>query len=202
MKKRYIASTILLSLIPILTTLLIIGLLDTEINYKTQITLSIILSLLSIIVTSKLYLSKSLSKYNISQFISITTIIILLFNIYNINKDYDYIQNIITGKYIYTNNSLYVLKNTKYRSITDLKTKTIGILEQNNKNSEELLTKKYNKINYITYTSKEKMINDLKNGKIQAILLSENDTNILKNTSNKIIKETRSIFETKIKSNI
>ena len=43
MKKRYIASTILLSLIPILTTILIIGLLDTEINYKTQITLSILL---------------------------------------------------------------------------------------------------------------------------------------------------------------
>lgn len=201
MKQKYISSTILISLIPILTFILLIGQNKTSINNNiTIITLTIILISLSIIL--KLYLSKKETNYNISQFITITINILLIFSIYNINKQYDYLSNTINNKYIYTKNNLLVLKNTKYHSISSLNNKTIGILSSNYNNSKNLLNYKNKKLKYKTYNSKEKMINDLKNGEIQSILLNENDINILKNKSHKILKETRSIYETKIKSNI
>jgi hypothetical protein len=46
------------------------------------------------------------------------------------------------------------------------------------------------------------MIEALYNGEVQSILLNENETKILKNNSNKIIKDTRTIYEIKIKSEI
>ena len=46
------------------------------------------------------------------------------------------------------------------------------------------------------------MIKALKKGEIQAILIDENDMNILKSNKHQIIKETRSIHEIKIKSEI
>ena len=202
MKKKYIESSILIGLVPIQTLLLLYGIYNTNINYKILIpTISIIITI-SLITIIRLYLSKKISKYNISQFISLTLNILLLFNIYNINNQYDYIQNSISNKYVYNTNNLIVLKNTKYRNIKHLNKKKIGILESNYKNSKEILSQKLLKTNYISYKNKESMISALKNGEIQGILLNDNDFNILKSNKNTILKETRSIHETKIKSEI
>ena len=202
MKKKYIESSILIGLVPIQTLLLLYGIYNTNINYKILIpTISIIITI-SLITIIQLYLSKKISKYNISQFISLTLNILLLFNIYNINNQYDYIQNSISNKYVYNTNNLIVLKNTKYRNIKHLNKKKIGILESNYINSKEILSQKILKTNYISYKTKESMISALKNGEIQGILLSDNDFNILKSNKHIILKETRSIHKTKIKSEI
>lgn len=202
MKRKYIESTILISLIPILTTLLILGIYNTTINYKTTITLLLLIVITLLIITTRLYLSKKINNYNISQFITLTLNILLIFSIYNINKQYNYIENTINNKYIYSKNEVIVLKNTKYRNINELKHKKIGILETNYKNSKKLLNHKYTKINYKSYKSKEEMIKALKKGEIQAILLNDKELNILKSNTHTIIKESRSIYKTKIKSEI
>lgn len=202
MKKKYIESSILIGLVPILALLLLYGIYNTNINYKILIpTISIIITILFITII-RLYLSKKTSIYNVSQFISLTLNILLLFNIYNINNQYDYIQNSISNKYVYNTNNLIVLKNTKYRNIKHLNKKKIGILESNYINSKEILSQKLLKTNYISYKTKESMISALKNGEIQGILLSDNDFNILKSNKHIILKETRSIHKTKIKSEI
>ena len=202
MKKKYIESSILIGLVPIQTLLLLYGIYNTNINYKILIpTISIIITILFITII-QLYLSKKTSKYNVSQFISLTLNILLLFNIYNINNQYDYIQNSISNKYVYNTNNLIVLKNTKYRNIKHLNKKKIGILESNYINSKEILSQKLLKTNYISYKTKESMISALKNGEIQGILLNDNDFIILKSNKHTILKETRTIHEIKIKSEV
>ena len=105
MKKKYIESSILIGLVPILALLLLYGIYNTNINYKILIpTISIIITILFITII-QLYLSKKTSKYNVSQFISLTLNILLLFNIYNINNQYDYIQNSVSNKYVYNTNN-------------------------------------------------------------------------------------------------
>ena len=202
MKRKYIESTILISFLPILTILLLIGIYNTSIKYKTIITTSIISITLILTTIIRLYLSKKITNYNIGQFMTIAINILLIFSIYNINHQYNYLENIINNKYIYTKNDIIVLKNTKYRNINELKNKKIGILETNYQNSKKLLNERHSKIIYISYKSKEDMINALNKGEIQAILLNENELNILKSNRNSIIKETRSIYKVKIKSEI
>lgn len=202
MKKKYIESTTLIALIPILTIILIYGVYTTKINYKITIPIITIITIIELIIISKLYLSKKITNYNIGQFITLTINILLIFNIYNINNQYEYIQNAISNKYLYNKNSLIVLKNTKYRNINELKEKKIGILDTNFKSSKETLKYKLSKTSYQSFKTKESMINALKKGEIQAILIDENDMNILKSNKHQIIKETRSIQEIKIKSEI
>ena len=101
MKQKYISSTILISLIPILTFILLIGQNKTSINNNITI-ITLIIILISLSITLKLYLSKKETNYNISQFITITINILLIFSIYNINKQYDYLSNTINNNYIYT----------------------------------------------------------------------------------------------------
>lgn len=202
MKRKYIESTILISFIPILTILLLIGIYNTSIKYKTIITTSIISITIILTTIIRLYLSKKITNYNIGQFMTIAINILLIFSIYNINHQYNYLENIINNKYIYTKNDIIVLKNTKYRNINELKNKKIGILETNYQNSKKFLNERHSKIIYISYKSKEDIINALNKGEIQAILLNENELNILKSNRNSIIKETRSIYKVKIKSEI
>lgn len=200
MKKKYIQGAINILIIPLLTLILLIGISYTSTN---PIKLSIIISttiLITLTLLIKSYLSKKQNIYNISQYIAIFINIILIFGIYNINKDYQYLSNIVNNKYNYHTNSIYVLKNTKYNNNTQLSNKKIGVLSNNSNNSKEIIHKNISNINIIEYNDQTEMFNDLYEGQIQSILLNENEVKILKNNYNQIVKDTKSIYEVKIKS--
>ena len=78
---------------------------------------------------------------------------------------------------------------------------SIGVLKNNSENTISLMSNII-KADYIEYETTNEMIDDLYNGKIQSIILSNNETETLKLKSNKILKETRSIYEIKIKNEI
>lgn len=200
MINKYIKGAINITIIPILATILLLGIYKTSVDPRSNIILITIITLVVSILLAITYLSKNKNKYNIGQFIAIFINIILVFCIYTINKDYNYIQNIFSNDYNYYNNNVYVLKSTKYKSSNQLSSKKIGILKNNSDNSTPIITKSIKNIEIVEYDDKNTMIEALYNGEVQSILLNENETKILKNNSNKIIKDTRTIYEIKIKS--
>ena len=201
MNSKYIQGAINITLIPLLSILLIIGLYTSLINYIYPIIIVSILSISLTIILSICYCSKKKLTYNISQYITASINIILLFNIIFINNNYSYLENINSNKYNYLNNEIYVLKNTKYHNNNQLTSKKIGVLKNNSKNTISLMSNII-KANYIEYETTNEMLEDLYNGKIQSIILNNNETKTLKLKSNKILKETRSIYEIKIKNEI
>lgn len=197
---KYIKGAINITIIPILATILLLGIYKTSIDPKTGIMIITISTIIISIILAYTYLSKNKTKYNIGQFIAITLNIVLVFSIYNINKDYKYIENTFNNDYNYLNNNVYVLKSTKYKSSNQLSNKKMGILKNNSDNTTPIITKNIKDIELVEYQDKNTMIEALYNGEVQSILLNENETKILKNNSNKIIKDTRTIYEIKIKS--
>lgn len=197
---KYIKGAINITIIPILTTILLLGIYKTSTDPKTGITIITISTIIISIILANTYLSKNKIKYNIGQFIAMTLNIVLVFSIYNINKDYKYIENTFNNDYNYLNNNVYVLKSTKYKSSNQLSNKKMGILKNNSDNTTPIITKNIKDIELVEYQDKNTMIEALYNGEVQSILLNENETKILKNNSNKIIKDTRTIYKIKIKS--
>ena len=202
MIRKYITGAINITTIPILATLLLLGIYKTSINPKEGIIIVTITTTIVSLILSNTYLSKKEIKYNIGQFIAISINIILIFSIYNLNKNYNYIENIFSNNYHYLNNNIYVLKSTKYKSSNQLSNKKIGILKSNSNNSIPIIENSIENIEIVEYSDKNTMIEALYNGEVQSILLNENETKNLKNNSNKIIKDTRTIYEIKIKSEV
>ena len=201
MNNKYIQGALNITIIPLLTIILLIGIYNTIINYKTIIIIISIISLIVTLVLSKCYCTKKRITYNISQYIAASINIILLFNIIILNNNYSYLQNLNNNRYTYLNNEVYVLKNTKYRKNEQLTSKKIGVLKNNSKNTISLMSNII-KAEYIEYETTTEMINDLYDGKIQSIILNNHEKETLKLKSNKLIKETRSIYEVKIKHEI
>lgn len=201
MNNKYIQGAINILCIPILTILLIIGIYNIIINYKLYIILLINITTIITILLCIFYCSKKRTLYNISQYIATSINLILLFNIILLNNNYSYISNLSNNKYIYLNNSMYVLKNTKYRKFDQLASKKIGILKQNSENTV-LLMNNILKADYIEYETTNEMISALYDGQIQSIILNTNEIETLKLKSNKLLKDARSIYEIKIKNEI
>ena len=122
---KYIKGAINITIIPILATILLLGIYKTSTDPKTGIMIITISTIIISIILAYSYLSKSKTKYNIGQFIAITLSILLIFSINNINKNYKYITNILNNDYSYIKNDIYVLKNTKYRNLSNIKSKKI-----------------------------------------------------------------------------
>ena len=137
---KYIKGAINITIIPILATILLLGIYKTSTDPKTGIMIITISTIIISIILAYSYLSKSKIKYNIGQFIAITLNIILIFSIYNINKDYKYIENTFSNNYNYLKNNVYVLKSTKYKSSNQLSNKKIGILKNNSNNTTPIIT--------------------------------------------------------------
>lgn len=202
MKTKYIKGAINILSIPLLAIILIIGISTTSTNAPKNIILISSITLITTAILIRSYLSKNKSTYNISQYIAIFINILLIFSIYNLNNEYSYLSNIITNEYYYQTNNILVLKNTKYNSNNQLNNKKIGVLSNNSHNTTPIINKKISNINIIEYKNQNEMFNDLYEGQIQSIILNENEVKILKNNYNSIVKDTKSIYEIKIKSEI
>lgn len=202
MKTNYIKGAINILLIPLLVLILLIGISYTSTNANKNILVISISTLIITFILIKSYLSKKQTSYNISQYIAIFINIILIFSIYNLNNEYSYLSNIITNEYQYQTNNILVLKNTKYNNNKQLNNKKIGVLSNNIQNTSHIINKNITNIDIIEYKNQNEMFNDLYEGQIQSIVLNENEVKILKNNYNKIIKDTKTIYEIKIKSEI
>lgn len=202
MKTNYIKGAINILLIPLLALILLIGISYTSTNANKNILIISISSLIITIILIKSYLSKKQTIYNISQYIAIFINIILIFSIYSINNEYSYLSNIITNEYHYQTNNILVLKNTKYSNNKQLNNKKIGVLSNNIQNTTPIINKSITNIDIVEYKNQNEMFNDLYEGQIQSIVLNENEVKILKNNYNRIIKDTKTIYEIKIKSEI
>lgn len=176
MNKKYFLGSINIILVIMSSFLLLIG-------YNTKYIISdlkiaIIVSIITIlsILLIRSYFTKKQNIYNIIQFICFLSNIIMIYNIISINTNNNYIENIITNKYEYKIYNVYVLKNTKYDNINELKEKNIGCLNKNEKYISEYLDK-IGDYNIKTYSNIKEMEKDIEDGTIQSIIIEKNNEN-------------------------
>ncbi|MBQ8193404.1 MAG: hypothetical protein IJZ46_04985 [Bacilli bacterium] len=176
MNKKYFLGSINIILVIISSFLLLIGYNTKYIisDLKIAIIVSIITILSILIIRS--YFTKKQNIYNIIQFICFLSNIIMIYNIISINTNNNYIENIITNKYEYKIYNVYVLKNTKYDNIKELKEKNIGCLKENEKYISEYLNK-IGDYNIKTYSNIKEMEKDIEDGIIQSIIIDKNNEN-------------------------
>lgn len=199
MIKKYILASLNIYVLIITSLIYIVGLITINLYpTKTNIIISIILAILTTITIS-CYLNKNIKIYNIGIITTFIFNAITLFNIYDLNIKYEYINNIATNEYKYIEYDVYVLKkNTKYDKINKLENKNIGMLNDNSKNVCELINKETN-IKCNKYDSLEKIAEAIDQGEIQSFILSKEDIKKLNNSNLDIKKQIRSIHTTKIK---
>lgn len=176
MNKKYFLGSINIILVIMSSFLLLIGYNTKYIisDLKIAIIVSIITILSILIIRS--YFTKKQNIYNIIQFICFLSNIIMIYNIISINTNNNYIENIITNKYEYKIYNVYVLKNTKYDNIKELKEKNIGCFKENEKYISEYLNK-IGDYNIKTYSNIKEMEKDIEDGTIQSIIIEKNNEN-------------------------
>lgn len=93
---------------------------------------------------------------------------------------------------------VYVLENSSYNKLEDLKGKKVGLYQSSN--SEKAGSKLKNKVNFeiIEYTDVEKMFESLNNDEINAIIISSSVKNLLDTELNDINVKIKSIYNFKI----
>lgn len=93
---------------------------------------------------------------------------------------------------------VYVLENSSYNKLEDLKGKKVGLYQ--NSNSEKACSELKNKIDFeiIEYTDVEKMFESLNNDEINAIIISSSVKNLLDTELNDINIKIKSIYNFKI----
>lgn len=93
---------------------------------------------------------------------------------------------------------VYVLENSSYNKLEDLKGKKVGLYQSSN--SEKAGSELKNKVNFeiIEYTDVEKMFESLNNDKINAIIISSSVKNLLDTELNDINVKIKSIYNFKI----
>lgn len=194
MKRKYILGSINIILSILLYLTLLLSLLKLNIISHTIIITISIIYIIIIILSLISYLSKNKYIYNISQFISFLINLILLFNISNIESNYNYYTNIITNKYNYQEYTVYVQKkNTTYNKIDKLSNKKIATIKEDNKINDNFNNKS---IKFIECNSIIELEENLKNGNAQAIFIKNDEYNKLSEDTKEIIKP---IYNTKIK---
>lgn len=93
---------------------------------------------------------------------------------------------------------VYVLENSSYNKLEDLKGKKVGLYQSSN--SEKAGSELKNKVNFeiIEYTDVEKMFESLNNDEINAIIISSSVKNLLDTELNDINVKIKSIYNFKI----
>lgn len=195
MNKKYILGSINILLTIILYIIFILPAIKLNIISRLNTIIITILFVIILLINIKTYTSKNINKYNIFQFISFLINIVLIFNIINIQNEYNYYTNIIINKYYYDTYYLYVQKkNPKYSNINKLSNKKIGIYsnEENIKylvNENKINSEKYDKVDDLEYA--------LTNGNIQGILINKKEYDYL---SDDIKNKIKIIYKHKVKT--
>lgn len=196
MTKKYILSSVSIMLFIYLQILLILGLSFINllsIPYIILVSLTIIV--LTILILN-LYFSKKVKIYNTGVIITILLNIISINNIYNLNNEYKYIENIFHNEYKYVTYNLYVQKkNTTYNELNKLSGKKTGLLTNKN-NITYHLNQKTN-IECIKYKTIEDLAEAINNGEIQSFILNENEYQLLEKYTD-LTGKTRIIYTNKI----
>lgn len=104
------------------------------------------------------------------------------------------------SKYKLENYSVVVLKDSKYKELSDIKNKKIGYYENSTgaKESQEHINKKV-KVNYESYKSTDTLISDLLENKVDAILLEDSIKNIMSEEMGDFEKSIKVIYTFTIK---
>lgn len=200
MVKKYILSSISIMLLIYLQLLLIFGISYIELLPKTKIILLSITSIILVIISLKLYFGKTAKIYNIGVILTILLNIVTINYISNLNKEYNYLENIITNDYKYVNYNIYVQKkNTTYSDISKLSGKKIGVLT-NKENISIHLNNKTN-IECIKYKNIEEINTAISKGEIQSFIISDQEKELLKQCP-ELNNKTRIIYQNKIKDTI
>lgn len=187
MTKKYILASISIWILLIFSILYVYGIKLTTFQ-NAIIPIIILISFLVLSIT--LYLSKRNITYNLGIIITFIINISLLYNILNINSNYNYLNNLITDEFKYTNYNIYVLKATpKYNNLEKLKEKKIGVYHNNYENTCKIVNSKV-KIQCVEYMNVFSLERALKNGEIQSIIISPSIEKELPN-KNKLRKITK-----------
>ncbi len=199
MKQKYILEALNICVLSVSLIFLITCIINIDLLNATQLVFLILGSLLAIIFSVSSYLSRKMLRYNIGVIFTIIINIIAIYNIYEINNDYSYIENLVSPKYSYKDYYVYVKKNTKYNSLEKIKNKKIGVLEKNKNNVLSYIRTKTD-VDYVEYSNREELIESFNNNEIQAIVIS-------KQTLNELEKEEKTsnyhkIYSSKIKESI
>ena len=196
MTKKYILSSISIMSFIYLQILLLLGLsLINLLSFPYIILISLTTIIMTILIL-KLYFSKKVKIYNLGVILTLILNIISIYNIYNLNNEYKYIENIINKEYKYVTYNVYVQKkNTIYNELEKLSGKKIGLLTNKN-NINYHLNQKTN-IECIKYKTVEELANAIDNGEIQSFILSENEYQLLEKYTN-LTNKTRIIYTNKI----
>lgn len=198
MTKKYILGSLNIYLFIILTIIHIIGIFTIDIYNQTTKIFIIILSITVCLISYICYINKKNIIYNSGILLTIILNITTLYNINILNNNYDYLNNIITNEYSYKTYNVYVQKkNTTYNEIEKLTNKKIGTLKSNSDNICLFITQTIN-IECIKYNNLTELEEAIQTGEIQSFILEERIYNNIDNNL-EIKKQTRSIYETKIK---
>jgi len=196
--KKYILSSLSISLNIIFTILLTIGLIEIKPYSNIKIFFIILLIITSIILSIITYLNKNIKIYNAGIFITLLLNIILVYNVIDLNIKYDYIRNLHNQDYEYVTYNIYVQKkNVYYSNIDKLDGKKIGTLS----NKDNICPYLNNVINIKcqNYQNADELQYAIENGEIQSIILTEEEYSNLSNDSNNLETKIRNIYSTKIK---
>ena len=124
------------------------------------------------------YLSKKVILYNVGQFVCLIINIVLCYQVYITNNNYEFISNFITDKYVYNDYAVFVKKKTTtYSDIKKLNGKKIGLLSDNSENVRVFIEGLIN-IDFITYESLADIYDALDSGEIQSFIINVDDYEI------------------------
>ena len=200
MAKKYLLQSLNICLMVVLMILLLIGVHNTKIISSKKCIFLLISFVVLITLTIALYLSKKNKPYNIGVFITILANILLAFEIYTINNNYDFLKNVTNKEYEYKTYEIYVQKsNTMYSSLEKLNGKKIGLLKNNQENIKDYINNII-EIDYEEYNTVDELCEGIKNGEIQAFIITQEKKQQL--VDNKYINKIRKIYLNKIKKNI
>lgn len=199
MNKKYILASLSINVSIILSIILMLGIITIKLLSPIKTVIIGIIILIIISLTMYSYLCKKKNIYNAGAFISFLFNIILIYNIFSLNNQYSYINNMITQEYKYKTYNIYVQKKTpKYNSIDKLNGKKIGMLTDNNQNIKEYLSNQVI-VEYKTYNSMSEIITALDQGEIQSFIIDENTYNNTVDEDGKFKNKIRIISSNKIK---
>lgn len=200
MAKKYLLQSLNICLMVVLMILLLIGVHNTKIISSKKCIFLLISFVVLITLTIALYLSKKNKPYNVGVFITILANILLAFEIYTINNNYDFLKNVTNKEYEYKTYEIYVQKsNTMYSSLEKLNGKKIGLLKNNQENIKDYINNII-EIDYEEYNTVDELCEGIKNGEIQAFIITQEKKQQL--VDNKYINKIRVIYSNKIKKNI
>ena len=196
MNMKYILSSISILLSVYLEIILLIGISFVGLlTLRSIIFLSLFIVILTIVIL-KMYFSKKARIYNFGVFITFFINIVTLYNVYTLNNEYRYLDNIINNKFKYVTYNVYVQKkNTSYNELEKLDGKKIGLLT--NKDNISFHLNKKASIECVKFKNVEELALSLENGEVQSVILNENEYYLLEKYTN-LSDKTRIIYTNKI----